>query len=1092
MRSLLKRSIKRRDLLKYFGASLAGPAFKNLFKYKKSAVEHLVSFVIPPEGVVPGLPNWYSSVCRQCAAGCGIQVKILEGRAKKIEGNPDFPVNYGSLCARGQAGLQVLYNPDRIKSPQLKVNGKFEKISWSRALSIASRRLNDIKAQEGKDSIHFLTEPLRGSLGRLFSTFAAGFDANVFSYDFANDAGLIEANLRSFGEERFANYDIANSDYILSLGADFLDTWSSPVKHSKAFGTLRDGDVGKEGGRGRLIHLEPRLSVTGSSADVWLPIKPGTEGILALAIANVIIDEKLYDKSIDIDRAEWKKALKNYTLKKANAESGVPKAEIVKIARDFMGHHTPLALCGGQATAQVHGTSNAIAANILNFLAGNIGKKGGVLFNAPSPLDNDIEKSITYKGLAELSDKMAAVEVAALFVYNVNPVFNMPQAVRFDENLKNVGFIVSFSSFMDETTAMADLILPSHTYLESWGDFVPLVDGGRQAVGLMQPVVEPIFDTRPVGDVLLSLSKIVSGLAVSLPQKKYFDFLKDSWKALYESVRTSNQVEESFELFWEKSVQRGGWWAAQGSQVELTVAPEPTNVPSSLSVEPVASEDFEFKLWLYPSIANYDGRTANLPWLQQLPEPLITAAWGTWAEINPETADEMGIIEGDLVEIESPDGKIVVPAYLYYGIEPKTIAVPIGQGHTEYGRYAKDRGANPLKILAKTEDNMSGDLGWAITKVKVTKINENTQLIKTEPRLDLPGMEDGLRELDRHIVQWISPEEAEGLGGKLLEPVKALPSRDLRRGPHFLSGIGLGKYRKSQFHDYKYRWGMVIDLDKCTGCSACMVSCYAENNMPLVNSTEMAKYRHKNWIRIDRYWEGEWPKIRAKIMPVNCYQCGNAPCESVCPVYAAFHTEDGLNGQVYQRCIGTRYCNVNCPYRSRLFNWYNPTWPKPLDEQLSPEVSIRTAGIADKCSFCVQRIRFAKGIAKDEDRRVKDGEITPACAQTCPTGAITFGDLLDPKTRVSRLTRDPRRFRVFEELLNTEPAVIYLKAIRDGVKHSVPEGHGDETEEHGAETEEHESIETETHSTTATESLETTETENNGVEVQPQEEVIHE
>ncbi|HEB13209.1 MAG TPA: hypothetical protein ENI11_05990, partial [Actinobacteria bacterium] len=559
MRSLLKRSIKRRDLLKYFGASLAGPAFKNLFRYKKVAAERLVSYVIPPEGVVPGLPNWYSSVCRQCAAGCGIQVKILEGRAKKIEGNPDFPVNYGSLCARGQAGLQVLYNPDRIKGPQLKVDGKFQKISWSRALSIASKRLSEIKAQEGEDSIHFLTEPLRGSLGSLFSTFAGGFETNVFSYDFTNDAGLMEANLRSFGEERFANYDIANSDYILSFGADFLDTWSSPVKHSKSFGQMRDGLVGKEGGRGRLVHLEPRLSVTGASADVWLAINPGTEGILALAIANVIIDEKLFDKSLGIDRAEWKKALENYSPKKASAESGVPKAEIVKIAREFIEHPASLALCGGQATAQVHGTSNAMAANILNFLAGNVGKKGGVFFNSPSPLDNNIEQSITVKGLSELSDKMAATEVAALLVYNVNPVFNMPEAVRFDENLRNVGFIVSFSSFMDETTAMADLILPSHTYLESWGDFVPLVDGGRRAVGLMQPVVMPVFNTRPVGDVLLSLAKNISGLPASLPEKKYFDFLKNSWKALYESVRESNQVEESFELFWEKSVQRGGW-----------------------------------------------------------------------------------------------------------------------------------------------------------------------------------------------------------------------------------------------------------------------------------------------------------------------------------------------------------------------------------------------------------------------------------------------------------------------------------------------------------------------------------------------------
>ncbi|MCK4267856.1 MAG: molybdopterin-dependent oxidoreductase, partial [Actinomycetia bacterium] len=363
MKHWLKHQLKRRDFLKYLGVGLSGPAIKNIFTFKNKSVENLISLVEPPDGVIPGIPNWYASVCRQCSAGCGIHVKILEGRAKKIEGSPDFPVNYGKVCARGQAGLQTLYNPDRIDGPQLKEDGEFKKISWAEGLSIAAARLKHVKDNDEQSKIVFLTQPVRGTLGKLLSDFSEGLGADLNSYDFMSDDGLTKANQEAFGEDRFANYDIANAEYILSFGANFLDTWETPVKHSVGFGRMRDTTIGKAGDRGWLVHFEPRLSVTGASADEWFPIKAGTEGLLALAMAHEIVNEHLFDRSLDIDVKKWKNALEGYKPETVSKRTGVPKKKIKSVAHEFTTREHTLALCGGQATAQVDGTANAMAAN---------------------------------------------------------------------------------------------------------------------------------------------------------------------------------------------------------------------------------------------------------------------------------------------------------------------------------------------------------------------------------------------------------------------------------------------------------------------------------------------------------------------------------------------------------------------------------------------------------------------------------------------------------------------------------------------------------------------------------------------------------
>ncbi len=1038
--------------MKFLSVGALGSGLSNLLSFRKKTVEYIYSYVVPPVGVIPGVPNWYASVCRQCPAGCGIEVKIREGRAKKIEGNSHFPVNSGRVCGRGQASLQTLYNPDRIVGPKLRTEEGFEDISWNEALRKLADILDNARKSGQKDSVAFLTDPLRGNLSGLISTF---FDklgvGQLYSHGLFNDEALIAANKQCFDRAALPDYDIENTRFILSLGTEFMDTWASPVKHAVGYGRMRDRKTGIEGERGWLVQFEPRQSVTGASADEWHPIKPETEGILALGIANVIVDEKLNDPKVDAEIGAWKKALDDFDLETVSKKTGVDKKTIVKVAQDFAHASPAVAICGGAATAQANGGFNAVAANILNHLVGSVGREGGVRFPAPAFFSDRIEKDLSYKDLRELARRMSIREIDVVFINNTNPVFTLPESSGLKAGLEGVPVVVSLSNMMDETTALADLILPDAHFLESWGDYVPLVDPGNKTIGLMQPVVTKLDDSRPIGDVFLDLADMLGrDMAAALPAETFEQYLKDAWLDLYNDGRKRGLIQEdTFEKFWDVSLEKGGWWEEQSTQAKLGKRPKPGILKEVSYKKPVADGQHDFHLELYPSHGAYDGRGANQPWLQQMPEPLVTAAWGTWIEINPETAAKMEIEEGDVIKVTSSAGEIQAPAFIYPAIHPQTVAVPIGQGHSSYGRYAEGFGVNPLALMDDVDD-LSGGLAWASTMVSVSKTTERQKVVKTDPLNNQPGMENGPREMDRHLVQWISPEEDENLvGHDEEEPILAMPTRDLRKAPHFLSSLGLARYRQSKYYEYEYRWGMVIDLDKCTGCGSCMVACTAENNLPITNAVEMGRGRHKNWIRVDRYWDGDYPEVRAKVLPINCYQCGNAPCEPVCPVYAAFHTVDGLNGQVYPRCIGTRYCNAACPYKARRFNWTKPEWPEPLNHQINTDVTVRFSGITEKCTFCVQRIRLAKDLAKDDDRRVEDGEIQPACAQTCPSGAVTFGDLADPTSEVSKLTKSYRRYRVLEEL-NTEPAVIYLKAVRVVGAEGAGE-HGAETEEQGAE-----------------------------------------
>lgn len=985
--------IDRRNFLKLLGVGSTAP----LVGCAAEPVEKIIPYVIQPENIVPGVANSYATTCRECPAGCGMVVRTREGRAVKAEGNPSHPVNAGTLCARGQAALQGLYNPDRIRQPLARdATGTLRAVAWQDAQQTLVDKLRALRTEDRLAQTAFLTGPLGDSLHGLVSQWLGRLGSQRLTvYEpFAYEA-LRQASELCFSRPT-PSYAIDKARFLVSFGADFLETWRSPVEYARAFGTMRSK-------RGSFVQVEPRLSQTGANADTWVSIQPGREAFLALGMARSIVDEQLTNAVSAAEGHKLSALLAPYSPRRVAALSGVPAWRIQRLARDFAAQRPSLALGAGVATSSRQATASQVAVLVLNYVAGNIGQT--VLFEA----DDGLSRAHPYTSLQALISAMEDGQVPLLLLAHTNPVFSAPGASGFAKALEQVPFVVSFSSFPDETTERADLVLPDHSPLESWGDSSP-----RTGVhALMQPVMAPVFDTRPMGDVLLSVAAQLEAApepsgkaAASQPWNSFYACLRDSWRTIHQ--RAVQGAETDFDTFWREAVQRGGYWeAAQPLAVELSPAvyAQTFDVPE-LSGPP----DSSLPLMLYPSSRYFDGRGANKPWLQELPDPMTKAVWDSWIDIHPQTAARLGIEDGEVLTLHSPHGRLEAPACLYPHMQPELLAMPIGQGHTGYGRYAAGRGANPIHLLPADAETAAGGLAWFSTRVQIAPAGRRQPLVTTA------GSDT---QLGRGIAQSVT-------AAALAEQSAADPGTP--------SGKGHAHDMYPELEYEHYRWGMTVDLSACTGCGACVTACYAENNIPTVGKEAVAEGREMAWLRIERYfadssprhWDPAAPPV--SFAPMLCQQCGNAPCEPVCPVYATYHNPEGLNAQVYNRCVGTRYCSNNCPYKVRRFNWSPAEWPEPLHLQLNPDVTVREAGVMEKCTFCVQRIQAGKDRAKDENRPVRDGEITPACAQTCPTRAIHFGNLEDPQSAVSQHRQDPRAYTVLDHL-NTKPAVTYLKRV---------------------------------------------------------------
>lgn len=968
--------IKRRDFLKLLGVGGATAAISGC---SSDSPEKLIPYLIPAEEIVPGQMTSYATVCRECPAGCGMLAKTIEGRVIKAEGNPKHPVNQGRLCARGQASVQGLYNPDRIRQPLKRgADGSLQPVSWKEAEGQLAGQISKLKGEGNQ--VAFVTSLYTGSLDRLIDQWleAVGGGRRL-RYEAIGYEPLREANRLTFSIAEIPYYDIERSRLIFSFGADFLETWLSPVGFTRQFAGAR---TYREGRMSRFVYIGPRLSLTGANSDEWIAVRPGTEGFLALGMTQAIVAEGLASEQAQAEIHEILALVSRFTPESVAEQVGVTADKIRVLARAFVRENPSLALAGGRS---LNGTDTCVAVNLLNYVAGNLGRTVQFGSNASAG------RASPYDDVRKLTETIERGEISVLLMADVNPLFTLPEAQRFREALKKVPLVVSFSSFPDETAVASHLVLPDHTFLERWGDFEPW-DGIR---GLQQPAMRPLYDTKSLGDVLLSVDGQMK-LQQKLPWDNFYHYLRSQWTELYNSLKPRGD----FETFWAEALQRGGFF--QTRSTPRSVQLNPAVFQRLFEPAVFAGNQDGLALLPYPTTNFYDGRTANRPWLQELPDQLTEIVWDSWVEINPKDAARLGISDADLLTLESPAGRINLPAHIMGGVRAGSVAVPVGQGHTAFGRYAEGRGANSIVLLQPEPENASGGLVWVGTHVTVVRTGEKYPLVKTIGS-DRPH--------DRKIVQSIELGALQGQPAPKPEPelLQMYP-------PH---------------SHPKHRWGMVIDLNACIGCGACATACGAENNLAVVGKERVGEGREMSWMRIERYDEGETEHPDQHFIPMLCQQCDNAPCEPVCPVYATYHNPEGLNVQVYNRCVGTRYCSNNCPYKVRRFNWFTANWPEPLNLQLNPDVTVREMGVMEKCTFCVQRIRRVELDAEERNRKVRDGEVVPACAQTCPARAIVFGDLNDADAEVSALARNPRRYHVLEEL-NTKPAVTYLKKIKPG------------------------------------------------------------
>jgi anaerobic selenocysteine-containing dehydrogenase len=738
----------RRNFLAWAGISAVGAVGCDIFG-KNGAELRVQSPVMQPEDLVKGRDNWYATLCRQCPTSEGVLVRVMEGRAKKVQGNPGYPVNRGKQSARCDAGLQALYHPERLTGPMRRTgargSGGFTPINWEQGL-------NTLNAELGArgDGLLLITEPMRAHPALIAGRFAGAFGGRHLGFEALDQATYRAAVKSVYGQDLLPDFDLANANFLLSFGADFLSTWVSPTRWSVGYGDFRQGEGRTQ--RGTHVQVEPRFSLTAANADRWVPIKPGVEGYLALSLAQVIISENLQAGSADVSAltgGQGAGALANFSpdqvgpmleLPEAMLQGHSPADWIRELARDFAGHPPALAIGGDSAAAYSNGLFNLEAVYALNYLVGSVGEIGGVRFNPVSPIA-DLPASAATGTLADWTGAAGDIRegrTRLLMVHTADPVYGLPSSVGFADALNRDDlFIVSFSPFMDETTAMADLILPDRVYLEDWGSDIPEPAPGYQVLGIQQPVVNPLSDLDPRSffDVLLSTAQEL-GRDGDLPWGSLQEALRETSDALFALNRGSVEATSADE-FWNHLLRQGGWW----DQRETGPSPGAPDgiyrqIASRAAPPSFSGEGSEFYLLPFSHNTLLDGRNTHLPWAQAAPDPITTVTWQTWAEMNPRRMEEMGLREGDIVQVQSSQGNITAPVYPNPAMRPDVVGVPLGQGRRHGPEYATSgdprASSNVLSILAASQIEGTGTLAWAANRVQVSATGESMRVAKFE------------------------------------------------------------------------------------------------------------------------------------------------------------------------------------------------------------------------------------------------------------------------------------------------------------------------------------------------------------------------
>ncbi|MBK6263711.1 TAT-variant-translocated molybdopterin oxidoreductase [Marivirga sp. S37H4] len=981
----------RRDFLKMMGFGVAAASLAAC----EAPIRKAIPYLNKPVDVDPGVPNYYASTYSEAGEYASIVVKTREGRPIKIEGNRQSPITQGGVSAQVEASVLSLYDKERLNGP-LKDGNSTE---WSVVDKEVTEQLNAISANGGQIRIVSNTVNSPSTL-RVINEFANKFgNTQHIMYDAVSAQGMIKANESMFGVSGIPSYDFSKAKTIVSIGADFLGTWMSTIEFSKQYSKGRKVTSDKRD-MSRHYHFESNLSLTGANADYRTAIKPSQEGLVVAALYNEVAK---FTGTPNVNAAK------------------VDVKNIAKAAKDLVAAQGKSLVVSGSNDADIQMLVNGI-----NNMLGNYGTT--LNLNKVSNYRKGNEQD-----LVNLVKEANAGSIAAIVFYNANPVYDSGMGSEIMKALKKVNLTVATNDRKDETASLVKYVAPDHHYLESWNDAEPK----QGELSLAQPAISPLFNTRQAQDSFLKWSGNNSS---------YYDFLRRNWESNYFASQ-----EPTFDIFWDRTLFNGVLSTeTAGQEVSMNADVDFSSAAYRINQNYKAKNDgLELVLYLKGSIGT--GHHANNPWLQELPDPITKATWDNYATISQKMANELGIkmFEGktSMINMTINGQAIKIPAVVQPGQADGTVGIALGYGRVLAGKVGNGIGIDAYPFV----NYVNGTQSLSITKgVSIDGVGESFQLAQTQTHQTFMGRETVIQEA-------------------LLEDYKKKDwERDFQ--PHIATSKGkVAPSKLTLWNGHKYNnhhWGMAIDLNSCTGCAACTVACQSENNIPVVGKAEVAMRRDMQWMRIDRYYSSDANPEDLKgleqaaenpevvFQPMLCQHCNNAPCETVCPVAATTHSSEGLNQMTYNRCVGTRYCANNCPYKVRRFNWFKYHDNEKFDKNssmnntlgkmvLNPDVTVRSRGVMEKCTMCVQRIQAGKLQAKKEKRKMNDDDVTTACASACPSDAIMFGDLNNPESSISKYLKleqvnnepikevnNERAYHVLEEL-RVAPNIWYMTKIRN-------------------------------------------------------------
>jgi len=982
----------RRQFLKLMSASLA---LAGVGACTKQPPEQIVPYVKQPEDIVPGRPLFFASAIPFSGVAQPVLVESHMGRPTKIEGNPEHPASLGATDALTQAAILGLYDPDRARI----ITGRGEVQAYGTFLAAVSSAARRQKSRQGA-GLRFLSAPITSpSLAELMATVLADFpQARWHQYDPVSRAEVSDAI-----------YHFDKADVVVSLDSDFLTCGPGSVRYQKDFATRRRvTDERKE--MNRLYAIESTPSLTGVKADHRLALKAGEiEGFAQQLGASVGAGGSGgTGASASGDAAKW----------------------ITAIAKDLQGHKgTSVIVAGEYQPASVHAIARA-----MNQALGNVG--------TTVTYDHQVAARSTPQGgtLGELAQAMDAGQVEMLVILGgVNPVYTAPADLKFSEKLDKVnkaGLSIYHGLYADETAFLCHWHIPEAHPLESWGD-ARSHDG---TVTLMQPLIAPLYEGRTAAEIMTAFT--------AKPDTRSYAIVKDYWTRAFGGgggwtiTSSDGQPFKNVDAFWRRALHDGfiqGTAFADGGPATpftpMNAAAASTTAPAAAATQPAAGAaaapaqtpaapaaappqpapaapavpkvEGGLELIFRPDPTVWDGRFSNNGWLQELPKPLTKVTWDTTAWVSPQLASERRLSDGDVIELKYRGNTTQMPVFRVPGHPQQSVTVFFGYGRKmagNVGNATKESEAFNAYLLR------TSDAPWFGNGLEISKTGDNYPLATTQ---------------EHHLME-----------GR--NPVRVATIEEYTKEPRVIEEQGEKPPKTlTMYPEHVYdgnKWGMAIDLSACTGCSACTIACVAENNIPVVGKDQVARGREMHWIRVDHYFAGDQydTAVEAYHQPVPCMQCENAPCELVCPVAATTHSSEGLNDMVYNRCVGTRYCSNNCPYKVRRFNFllYQDWDTQSLYPMRNPDVTVRSRGVMEKCTYCVQRINQARIDAKRDDRAIRDGEVVPACAAVCPSDAIVFGNLNDTNSQVAKLKAQERNYGVLEDL-NTRPRTTYLAVLRN-------------------------------------------------------------